>query len=399
MKTAAVIAEFNPFHNGHALIAEKAREAGADRVIALMSGDFVQRGIPAVTGRRVRAHMALLGGFDAVLAYPTRFATSSAESFASHAVQLLNALGCVDILVFGSECGDIDRMRSCAKVLVEEPPAFRESLLAGLRSGLSFPKARAAALPEYADILASPNNILAIEYLKAILRHAPNLAAYTVRREGAGYLDDAQLTKLSSAAAVRRALARGTNFPGLEISVPPACLSVLKEDIGVYGVTTENDYSLLLADRLWKVGEPYLLERFADVSPDLANTIYNKRSFLRRIDEFAEICGAKNYTRTRIYRAFLHIILDIRKDAALDSTQMTQVLGFRKESTDVISAIQENARIPVIMNPPAGIAGLLENEKRLFDEERAVSNLYETVRAQRIGKAAGDMLREPVIKV
>lgn len=399
MKIAAIIAEFNPFHNGHALIAEKAREAGADRVIALMSGDYVQRGIPAVTNRRVRAHMALLGGFDAVLAYPTRFATSSAESFATHAVQLLHAIGCVDMLVFGSECGDIDRMRSCAEILVEEPPAFRESLLAGLKSGLSFPKARAAALPEYADILASPNNILAIEYLKAIRRHAPNLAAYTVRREGASYLNDAELTKLSSAAAVRRALARGTNFPGLEISVPPVCLSVLRDDIGIYGVTTENDYSLLLADRLWKVGEPYLLERFADVSPDLANTIYDKRSFLRSVDEFAEICGGKNYTRTRIYRAFLHIILDIRKDAALDNTSLTQVLGFREESADVISAIQKNTRIPVIMNPPSELARLSENEKRLFNEERAVSNLFEAVRAQRIGKAAGDMLREPIIKI
>lgn len=401
LKIAAIIGEFNPFHNGHKLIVRRAREHGADRVIALMSGDYVQRGVPAVTDRHVRAHMALLGGVDAVISYPTRFASSTAESFAYHAIDILDALECVDMLVFGSECGNIDLLDRAAEALVNETDEYRQKLHEGLKQGMNFPTARAAALPEFAEVLREPNNILGVEYLKAIKRRNSSIVPYTHRREGGSYLDDSALTELASAAAVRHALAQGTNFPGLEISLPKECIEVLRNDIGRYGVTTENDYSLLLIDRLWKLGEPFLLSHYLEVTDELANTIVKKRNLFTSFDDFAERCSSKNITMTHIYRAFLHIILDIKKDARLEGRNAlyTQMLGFRKESVDVVSLIQKSAKIPVIMNPPAEMNDLNPDQRRLFEEEMQVSNLYESIRSQKSGISFENVLTKELVKV
>lgn len=401
MKTAAIIGEFNPFHNGHKLIAEKAREFGADRVIALMSGDYVQRGVPAITNRHVRARMALLGELDAVLSYPTRYATSSAESFADHAVRMLNHLGCVDMLVFGSESGDLDALSRCADALVSESDEFKEKLRQGLKEGLSFPKARAEALPEFADLLREPNNILAIEYLKALKRTKSTIVPFTQKRIGQSHIDDSVLTELSSASAVRKALALGNNFPGLEIALPPESIDALRDDIGVYGVTTENDYSLLLIDRLWKLGEPFLLNYYLEMTDELAHTIVKKRNTFTSFDDFADRCKSKNITLTHIYRAFLHIILDMKKDDRLDGDNAfyTRMIGFREASTDVVSLIQKSSDIPVVMNPPAEADRLRPDQRRLFDEEQQVTNLYESVRAQKWHQPFENVFTKPIVKV
>ncbi len=401
MKTAAIIGEFNPFHNGHKLIVERAREAGADRVVALMSGDYVQRGVPAVTDRHVRAHMALLGGVDAVLSYPTRYASSSAESFAEHAVRMLNKLNCIDMLVFGSESGNLDELRRCAEILADEPADYQEKLQEGLRQGLSFPKARAEALPEYAQLLAEPNNILGVEYLKALIRTKSDIVPYTFAREGNSYLDDKQLTTLSSASAVRRALSEGTSFPGLEIALPADGFEILKESIENFGVTTENDYSLLLIDRLWKLSEPFLLNYYLDMTEELSQRIVNKRNLFTTFDDFADRMKTKNITMTHIYRAFLHLILDIKKDPRLDGENAfyTQMIGFREASSDLVAEIQKNTQIPVIMNPPAEVDRLNPDQRRLFDEELQVSNLYESVRCQKWHKAFDNVFTKPIVKV
>ncbi|WP_274940573.1 tRNA(Met) cytidine acetate ligase [Chordicoccus furentiruminis] len=399
MKTAAIIGEFNPFHNGHKLIIEKARRLGADRVITLVSGDYMQRGVPAVTDRHVRAEMALLGGADVVLSYPTRYSTSSAESFASHAVGILERLGCVDMLLFGSESGDLAELSRCADALISETDGYKEALREALRSGLSFPKARAKALPEYAEILRSPNNILGIEYLKALKRSGSRIQPHTCVREGGSYLDDKSLTRLSSAAAVRHALAVGTSFPGLSVALPEDCLEVLKKDIGLYGITTENDYSLLLIDRLWKLGEPELLVHYQDVTEDLAHTIVKHRNLFTNFDEYAQRCCSKNLTLSHVYRAFLHIILDFREDPGLDRALYTQVLGFRRESEDLLALIREKAEIPVIVNPPQERETLPPDVRRLFDEEMRVSNLYESVRSQKSGVPFRNVLTKELVKV
>ena len=399
MKTAAIVGEFNPFHNGHKLIIEKARQLGADRVIVLMSGDYVQRGVPAITDRMVRTHMALLGGADAVLAYPTRFSSSSAEAFASHAIDYFNHLGCVDELIFGSECGDLEKMEACADVLAFETPDYKERLHAELRKGVSFPKARASALPEFAELLETPNNILGIEYLKALKRTGSAVKPQTVKREGAAYLDENSLIPLSSAAAVRHALSRGSGFPGLEQAIPADAFEILKKDVGTYGIVRAKDLSLLLIDRLWKLGDPELLALFEDVTPELANTIINKRNLFLNFEDFAVRCSSKCLTVSHVSRALLHIALGIRKDPALDDVRLTRVLGFRKEVAGLIAAIQKNADFRVIMNPAQERRQMDGAEGRLFDEELRVSNLYESIRSQKSGLAIRNSLTKEIIKI
>lgn len=193
MKVVGIIAEYNPFHRGHEYQIRYVRETlGADYVIVAMSGDFVQRGAPALMEKYLRAEMALLGGADLVLELPIQVSTASAEGFAAGGVSLLDGLGCVDELCFGSECGDTEILMETARILVAEPPVYRDFLQKNLRDGMSFPLARSRALTSYVaksaisdvssgdghfifpeqmdSILSSPNNILGIEYCKALLR-------------------------------------------------------------------------------------------------------------------------------------------------------------------------------------------------------------------------------------
>lgn len=400
MTIAAIIAEFNPFHNGHKLLIDEVRrQTGADSIIALMSGDYVQRGVPAVTNRQVRAEMALLNGVDVVLSYPTRYATASAESFAAHAVRLISRLNCVDILAFGSECGDSERLASAAAVLAEESDDYRERLREGLRAGLSFPKARAEALPAYADILDGPNNILGIEYIKAIMREKASLRPFTIARQGSSHLDDTSVHALSSAAAVRRALASGHRIPGLEQALPANAFRILLDDIGRYGLTSENDFSLLLADRIWRLDSAHILKLFADVNHDLAQAILKKRVHFRDFADFADRLKNKSLTRTHINRALLHLVLDIRKETEESDNLYAHVLGFRKESEALLGVIKDNCSLPFVTGQAKARELLTGEAQKLFLEEVRVSNLYETVRARKAHEEMRSVLSEPIIVV
>lgn len=222
MKTAGIIAEYNPFHTGHEYqinyIKEKLR---TDYVVIAMSGDFVQRGTPALFSKYVRAEMALRSGADLVLELPVSISSASAELFARGGVQLLDGLGVTDILCFGSECGDTDALMELAKILAEEPEAFQDALRRNLKDGMTFPKARSMALsavfPEaekYQQLLSSPNNILGIEYCKAILRENSSISPVSIKREGNDYHENTLFENhFPSASAIRNAI--------LDFNAPP----------------------------------------------------------------------------------------------------------------------------------------------------------------------------------
>ena len=200
MKIAAIIAEYNPFHNGHKYqIDETRKKTGADYIVILMSGDFVQRGAPAICNKYIRTETALLGGADVVLELPSLYAISSAEYFSQGAVTLLNHLGCIDYLSFGSECGDIDTLMSCADKLCHFSDAQNRLLSSLQKQGLSFPAARMQGLltglepstqKEYELLLSSPNNILGLEYCKSLLASNSTISPVTILRKGAGYHDN-----------------------------------------------------------------------------------------------------------------------------------------------------------------------------------------------------------------
>ena len=182
-----------------------------------------------------------------------------------------------------------------------------------------------------------------------------------------------------------------TSMPGLNVDIPEEALKVLKDDLKIYGMTSEQDLSLLLADRLWTYLYPEVLSNFMDVSEDLARTIVNKRNMFENFDEFADFIQTKNYTRTRINRALLHVVLGLRKGEPDETCYFAHLLGFRKEGEDVLKKIKNNAKIPFISKYSEGEEKLTGLGKKVFDEEIHASNLYETVRSQ---KVHGDFTNE-----
>ena len=277
MKIVGLITEYNPFHNGHLHhIREAKRVTGADAAIVVMSGDYVQRGVPAFMPKRLRTEMALKCGASAVFELPVCYATGSAEYFALGAVSLLDSLGIVDAVCFGSECNDLDALSHVADILTREPDDYRSLLKKSLKKGVSFPSARHEAMleytrvPAYAALLDDPNNILGIEYLKSLKKLNSRMIPFTIQREGAHYHDRVLSPgRLSSASAIRSLLAfsgsslhtdptggtfENTSFENilseLEDQVPSCCLELLEDFHRVQYPVYQNDLSLLLKYKL-----------------------------------------------------------------------------------------------------------------------------------------------------
>ncbi len=269
MKITGVIAEYNPFHNGHKYHIEQARMlSGADYVIAVISGDFTQRGTPAVIDKYTRTRMALLNGADLVLELPAVYAAGSAEFFSMGAVTLLDKLGAVDFLCFGSECGNLKTLSRLSAILLEEPEEYRAALRLEQKKGLSFPKARSLALqhccPFDADITSSPNNILGMEYIKALLKRNSPIIPLTIQRRGNDYHD-------VSLKASDRPESPDGNFAEIKNHVPDSVFRLLEKAYGKGFPVTSNDFSQLLHYKL--LSETGGFERYQDVTPALSDKI------------------------------------------------------------------------------------------------------------------------------
>ncbi len=387
MRIAAIIAEYNPFHNGHAYLAEKVRqETKADYVIALMSGDYVQRGTPAALDRYTRAKMALTSGIDLVISYPTRFAASSAESFAENAIRLLNGLGCIDILSFGSECGDLLRLQETAGLLLNESSDFQAKIKENLKKGLSYPTARARALEKNEDLLSSPNNILAIEYLKALKKTNSSMKPFTIARKGAGYHNESLNDTLSSASALRLIMENisiGDSYGMLGKAIPENALSVLKNHLSLYPVITEDDLTLFLGERLCTCRNVKDLTAYRDINEDIAGSILNKENNFKSFSSFAEMLKSKTFTRTRLNRALLELALDLKDYKNLNNGLFAHVLGFRKDAHDLPGLIKDKATLPVLLRVAKEASDLSGPAADLFEEEMRVSSLYELLLSQK----------------
>ncbi len=391
LKTALIVAEFNPYHNGHKYIAEKARElTHADYVVALMSGDFVQRGAPAIVDRYTRARMALSSGIDLVIALPTRYAVCSAEEYAMNALRIADSLGCIDFLFFGSECGDIDRLTEAARILAFESNDYKERLRELLRQGLSFPRARALALPEYEDLLGTPNNILGIEYIKAILRGNYNIQPKTCMRVGVSHNSSELSGRYASATAIREILYDQYQSEHIAVSMNklssfmPACAyDLLKVEYEKNALVHENDLTLLLATALWEADSSRELTKYLSVSDTLANAAWSSRDKCLSFTEFAMLLKNRSLTYTHVSRALLHIALRIEKKPPSD---FAHILGMRKETGPLVSRMTESSVIPVIMRPARELMDIDEGVRSLFNEEIHLSNLYNILVSRRSGQ-------------
>ncbi len=396
MNIVGLITEYNPFHNGHLHhIKEAKRITGADAVLVIMSGNFVQRGAPAIMPKHLRAKAALESGADVILELPVCFATGSAESFAAGSINLLNHLGCIDSVCFGSECGDLSALDRIAHVTADEPEEYRLMLKQELQQGKAFPVARQQALKHYFQdgfldtLLEHPNNILGIEYLKALYQSDSSIKPYTIKRILSGYHDQELTERFSSASAIRNCLSSSLTESAsvesllqLKGQVPDASFQLFCETFQHRYPVFANDFSLLLKYRLLCESRESL-SHFLDVSEDLANRIYNRRNQFISFDQFCELLKTRELTYTRISRALLHILLGITKDdlrtfSKQGGCQYARLIGFRKDSREILTEIQRHTSIPLLSKltktDQLSSVGLSMLRQDLF-----ASDLYESV--------------------
>lgn len=364
MKTAGLIVEYNPFHNGHLYHIEQTRKVtGADRLVCVMSGNFIQRGEPAITNKWARAEMALSAGIDLVIELPYPFAMSSAEYFAFGAVKLLDSLGIVDAVCFGSESGSIESLGSAARILLDEPEGYRALLKRQLSKGVSYPSAREAALDTYmkentttsADsVLNSPNNILGVEYLKALKKTESSIRAFTIVRNSNTYNDEALSGSISSATSIRKAILSGGPIP--EEAIPASACNILSREFSSgRGPVSPGAYEnlLLAAIRTKSSAE---LSRLPFVAEGLQNRIKEAACVSGSWEELMEKAATRRYTRTRLQRILFNSLIgltaeELDKFMAFGGPQYIRVLGFNRKGTNMLSEINKKAVLPVMVKP------------------------------------------------
>ena len=419
MKIAGIIAEYNPFHTGHAYHIQRTREiTGADFIVVVMSGDFIQRGGPAFLSKHQRVKMALLGGADLVFELPSTHSCQSAEFFAKSGVQLLHGLGCIDYLSFGSELGDIRPFRKLGTYLADEPEPFRQLLQENLKSGLSFPTARALALTKLLssassgtnsvthpsaenfiaeDLLKSPNNILGIEYCKALYCMKSSMQPVTIGRKGNGYHDTTLKNSFPSASAIRTAVHHSGNSTGNEDTLasffPDEVFSMIKSEDLLNNTLCEQDFSLLIRWMLMTL-DTDSLTTFQDINEDLACRLVNVREQYKDFSQFVSLIKTKDMTYTRICRALFHALLDIRE---VPDLTYARLLGFRRSAAPVLAEIKKRGELPLLTKladsskllDPKGLALLKQNTR--------ISNLYETVLCEKTHKPFVHEYSKPIV--
>lgn len=391
MKTVGIIAEYNPFHNGHTYHIKKAKElTGADFCVVVMSGDFVQRGTPALMDKYLRASCALANGADLVLELPVCYAVSSAEYFAGGAVALLDELNVIDFLCFGSECGDVDVLSRFAKELLAETPCFKRELNHRLRLGFSYPQARNAALETaaphltpYIDVLSTPNNILGIEYCKAVFARESRIALSTIKRAGASYHDNSLESSLCSAQAIRESL-RHSEYPqSVARQVPASANEIAKQSYLKSYPIFADDISLLVHYSLLS-GESSGFTDYPDIDKELSDRICNLLPKYHDFESFCELLKTKNRTYVRISRSLMHILLTIRKeDFALYQKEgpvfYARMLGFRESAAPLLSAIKEKSHIPLLAKLADAEKQLAPTALSMLKKDIYASHIYQSI--------------------
>lgn len=387
-KVLGIIAEYNPFHNGHLYHLEQAKKlTGSSYTVAVISGNFTQRGSTALIDKWSRAEIALNCGVDLVLELPTLYATSSAENFADGAVKILNSLKVVDYLAFGAETSDMDLLEPIADVLYKEPKAYKMLLTNELKKGVSFPKARENALMlylgdirKYLNVLSSPNNILGLEYMKSLKKYNSIIQPVAITRFEAGYNDITYSGNIASATAIRNIIKNG-NFKVLRKLVPAPSYGILMDNIKQGHIIP--DLSVFERQIIYNLRKMSLSEiaELPDVTEGLENSIKKVANSCNTVNEFLNLIKSKRYTSTRIQRILIYSLLGItKKDIALSKkvNPYIRVLGFNKRGKFLISEIAKaNPKLDIITSVKRFIdTSSNKNLKSVLEKDIWATNVY-----------------------
>lgn len=412
MKVCAVIAEYNPFHLGHAYHLKKARLlTDADYIIVVMSGNFVQRGDPALVDKYTRAKTALSCGADLVLELPSCFSTGSAEYFARGAIAMLDHLGMIDFLCFGSECSEIQFLSQFAEIFLNEPEPYKNILREKLKLGYSYPTARSNALviayPQLAAdiaVVSSPNNILGIEYIKALHRRRSRIHPVNIRRTGSDHRDQRLGDVYSSSRALRQAMQSNRSIEELRSHIPEEAYNVLAEYFAQERPLFQNDFSTLLHYKLLSEQAKGYTE-YLDITPDLSEKICKYVYQFTTFSEFCDLLKSKDMTYTRISRCLLHILLNIRKENMeyyidnQDSVCYARLLGFREEAKPLLTAIDRNTSIPLITKMADAEKLLTSGGHQMFQQEVQITDIYSSIQAAKSNHRMYHEYTRPMIVV
>lgn len=358
-RVLGIIAEYNPFHNGHMYHLQKAKEqSGAQYCICVMSGNFVQRGNTSIVNKWKKAEMALLNGVDLVIELPTIYSVASAEGFSLGAIKLLNNLKIVDAISFGTETSDFAALNNISSIVNEEPMKYKSILNSELKKGLSFPKARENALmlylndnKRYDNILNTPNNILAIEYLKALKKIKSTIQPIPVKREKVYYNDNVIVDEFASATAIRKLL-KNEEFSEIRKVVPKSTYQILKKETELGNVVLDlSRYEKEIIYNLRRMTVSEIAE-LPDVNEGLEHSLKNAANYSNDITNLINIVKTKRYTVTRIQRILICALLGITKrnvGMAKKAEPYIRVLGFNEKGKELISRInKQNPKATVI---------------------------------------------------
>jgi predicted nucleotidyltransferase len=378
MNVAGIIAEYNPMHNGHINHINLCKKSTkADAVVAVLSGNFVQRGTPAILDKWTRTKMALGNGVDLVLELPVIYSISSADFFARGAVGILNSIGVVSSLCFGSEYPDIDSIMKISGILSEEPLLYKEKLKYYLASGMDFPTARNFAIKEISPAglscyLEKPNSILGIEYCKSLIRSNSSISPYAVKREGGGHDDTTLDNNFSSASSIRKYLKSGNGIEELKFHVPANVfeeLSYLKNK--GCNLLDYNDMMPFIKYKYYT--NKNTIKNLPDVSEGIENRIFNAIQNTADFEELVSLVKTKRYTYSRICRIITQFFigfdfydtLNLRKK----DPPYARILGFNEKGKQILKSAKKSSSIPLITK-------VKTNQFDILDLEIQATNAY-----------------------
>ena len=376
MQVAGIIAEYNPLHNGHAFLIEKTKEAGATHIITVISGNFTQRGEPALLPKSDRVKMALAAGADLVIELPLPWAVSSAQWFAHGGVSLLHKMGCVDTLSFGSECGDVDAILSVVKAM--QNPVFQTKLQSALSQGVSYAQAKQKALETvtnstFATILDTPNNTLAIEYCKALLHLQSNITPFTITRQGVSH--DSELTDgcFASAKKIRNLVQNGQTEKVFDL-MPYPCADILQDAIlKEHCITDPTFFERVLLSHLRTLSKEQIAE-LSGISEGLENRLYNAIRQKNSIQEILQSVKTKRYPLTRLQRILIAALLQLPANIEKQTPPYIRILGIGKNGAEVLKKIEKSATLPLFSDPKQPPKD--DFSRQIFNLECKASDLY-----------------------
>ena len=370
-----IVAEFNPFHNGHKHIVDTLKANGENTVTAVMSESFVQRGECACMSPYERTRAALMSGIDLVLSLPVPYATASAERFAEGGVGVLGELGCIDALGFGSECGDTALLEKCVSAITSaEFSAFLENRL---NQGLSFPAARQQALgdmcgAEISDVLSSPNNLLGVEYIKAIRKYDFPIKPVAIKRVGVSHDSHEVNVDFCSASAIRSFLKNGGDYTAF---MPRESFEILSE--AVSSGNAPADYLRLENTIIYRL-RTMTFEDFRvlpDVGEGLEYRLYDAVRNSVSLAEILEKVKTKRYTHSRLRRIILCALLGITAEHTAIPVPYIRVLGFNSRGAEVLKQAKDKATLPIV-SKASDIKNLDENARRVFELECTARDIF-----------------------